>query len=89
MQVAFLRGLTKTIRRLQLDGRIDVARMCATSSLLRPRAHPQDPVRPHHCACADAPFGDRQLRLDCTDHDAASSEQAAGAWERFAAAELA
>lgn len=65
-QAVFLRGLTKMIRRLQEQGRIPIARMCTTCSFFRPDVH-SDPERPHHCAFVDAPFGDRQLRLDCRD----------------------
>jgi len=65
-QAAFLRGLTTMIRTLQEQGRIPVARMCATCSYFRRDAH-DDAERPHHCAFVDAPFGDRQLRLDCAD----------------------
>jgi hypothetical protein len=41
--------------------------MCATCVFFRPDVH-DDPERPHHCAFVDAPFGDRQLRLDCDDY---------------------
>ena len=37
----------------------------------------------HHCAYVDAPFGDRELRLDCADFDAAPSSDAVRAWEVF------
>ena len=66
-QAVFLRGLVAMIRSLQEQGRIPVARMCVTCTYFRPDAH-DDPERPHHCAFVDAPFGDRQLRLDCDDY---------------------
>jgi DNA-binding MarR family transcriptional regulator len=65
-QAAFLRGLTTMIRALQVQGRIPVVRMCATCRFFQPNVH-ADLERPHHCAFVDAPFGDRQLRLDCSD----------------------
>ena len=65
-QAALLRGLSTMIRVLQEEGRIPVARMCVTCRFFRPSVH-DDPVRPHHCAFVDAPFGDRALRLDCAD----------------------
>jgi len=64
-QGVFLRGLTKMIGVLQDQGRIPVARMCATCTFFRPNVH--DPEWPHHCAFADVAFGDRHLRLDCAD----------------------
>lgn len=66
-QGVFLRGLVAMIRSLQEQGRIPVSRMCVTCAFFRPDAH-DDPDRPHHCAFVDAPFGDRQLRLDCDDY---------------------
>lgn len=66
-QAALLRGLTKMIRALQERGEIPVARMCVTCRFFRPNVHAG--AAPHHCAFVDAPFGDRELRLDCADHD--------------------
>src|SRR5581483_5701384 len=65
-QGAFLRGLCAIIRSLQERGRIPPARMCATCRFFQPNVH-ADPEKPHHCGFVDAPFGDRQLRLDCAD----------------------
>jgi DNA-binding MarR family transcriptional regulator len=75
-QAAFLRGLSSMILELQRRGRIPVQRMCATCRFFRPNVH-ADPDRPHHCAFVDAPFGDRELRLDCTDHEPATAKEAA------------
>jgi DNA-binding MarR family transcriptional regulator len=77
-QAALLRALTKMIRELQERGEIPVARMCATCRFFRPRVHADD-VNPHHCAFVDAPFGDRDLRLDCADHEHAPGGRAAEA----------
>ena len=82
-QAAFLKGLTKMIRTLQLRGAIPVQRMCATCRFFRPNVH-DDPAAPHHCAFVNAAFGDAALRLDCGDHEAASQADAAAAWRRFA-----
>ncbi len=73
-QAVFLRGLTTMIRVLQDQGRIPLARMCATCSFFRPNVH-DDPERPHHCAYADVAFGDRQLRLDCADWRAPDAKE--------------
>lgn len=75
-QAALLRALSTVIRALQRSGQIPVARLCVACRYFRPHVYP-DPERPHHCAFVDAPFGDRQLRLDCPDfvaHDAAAAE---------------
>lgn len=69
----FLKALLKVIRQLQERGRISPARMCVTCRYFRPDVH-DDPERPHHCAFVDAPFGDRNLRVDCGDHEPAGQE---------------
>ena len=81
-QAGFLRVLIAMIRTLQEKRRIPVARMCVSCRFFRPLVH-NDPVRPHHCAFVDAPFGDGELRLDCSDHSAASADQAAQNWQVF------
>lgn len=82
-QGVLLRAMTKLIRNLQLEGRIPVARMCASCRFFRPHAH-RDAARPHHCDFVDAAFGERELRLECADHAPAEPEQALAAWKRFA-----
>ncbi len=66
-QTVFFRGLTKMIRKLQEQGKIPTSRMCVTCQHFRANVH-DDPDRPHHCMLVDAPFGDRDLRLDCPEH---------------------
>jgi len=83
-QAAFLRAVVTMIRTLQEKGRIPVARMCVSCRFFRPFTH-DDPVRPHHCAFVDAPFGDGELRLDCPDHQTAPADQAAHNWQVFRA----
>lgn len=73
-QAAFLRALSAMIRELQERGRIPVQRMCVSCRFFRPHVH-DDPARPHHCAFVDAPFGDRELRLDCADFVPAHREE--------------
>jgi DNA-binding MarR family transcriptional regulator len=65
-QEAFLLALVKMIRSLQDQGRIPVARMCVNCRFFEPNRW-ADPQRPHHCNFVDAPFGPRDLRLDCAD----------------------
>lgn len=85
-QEAVYRALLLTIRRLQAEGRIEVARMCLDCAHFRPFAHPGLPATPHHCALVDAPFGERHLRLDCPDHHAAAPAQRARNFARYAGA---
>jgi DNA-binding MarR family transcriptional regulator len=84
-QTIFLRALIKMIRALQERGEIPIARMCAGCRYFRPHVH-ADPVRPHHCAFVDAPFGDRSLRLDCPDFDAATATARDEIWKAFVGA---
>jgi DNA-binding MarR family transcriptional regulator len=85
-QAAFQRAVVKMIRAMQLKGDIPVSRMCVTCTWFRPNAHPGGD-RPHHCAFVDAPFGDRQLRLDCSEFEDAAPELAQRNWQRFVAPE--
>lgn len=82
-QAAFVKGLTKMIRTLQIRGAIPVQRMCATCRFFRPNVH-DDPAAPHHCAFVDAAFADAALRVDCGDHEPAPETEALAIWRRFA-----
>ena len=79
----FLRALVKMIRELQEAGRISPSRTCLTCRFFRPHVH-ADPLRPHHCAFVDASFGDRNLRLECGEHEPAEPALAEANWGRFA-----
>src|SRR5690606_1394868 len=81
-RAAFLKGLMKIIRTLQLRGAIPVQRMCATCEYFRPNQH-TDAAAPHHCAFVDAAFGDAALRLDCSDHVEADVAGQSDTWVRF------
>jgi DNA-binding MarR family transcriptional regulator len=83
-QATFLRALVAMIRTLQEKGRIPVAHMCVSCRFFQPFRY-EDPIRPHHCAFVDAPFGDAELRLDCPDHQTAPADQAAHNWHVFRA----
>ncbi|MGD9537090.1 MAG: MarR family winged helix-turn-helix transcriptional regulator [Alphaproteobacteria bacterium] len=82
-QAALLRGLTKIIRTLQERGEIAPCRICVTCRYFCPHAY-ADPAAPHRCALVDAAFGDRDLRMDCAEHEPAPAEQAKLSWQRFA-----
>jgi len=81
-QAAFLQTLVKLIRALQLQGEVQVARMCVSCQYFSPNAHPGN-EQPHHCQFVDAPFGNESLRIDCPDYVAASAMQAQDAWKMF------
>ncbi len=81
-QTVLLRALTKMIRRLQLEGRIPLARMCANCRFFRPNAH-AGAAQPHHCDFVDAAFGDAELRLECDEYEAAGADAARLAWQSF------
>lgn len=71
-QTVFLGGLTKMIRKLQESGQIPIAKMCVTCRFFQPNIYP-DGDKPHHCDFVNAPFGDRDLRIECPDQIAAST----------------
>lgn len=66
-QTVFFKGLTTIIQKLQEEGKIPVSRMCVTCHYFNPHVY-DDLERPHHCDLVDAPFGSRDLRLDCPEH---------------------
>lgn len=78
-----LRAVVRLVRDLIERGVVQEARMCVMCRHFRPRVH-DDPERPHHCALADVPFGDRGLRLDCPGHRRADDEVARAHWRVFA-----
>ena len=80
-----LRAVLRMIVALQRRGEIPVARMCVNCHHFRPRVH-ADPLRPHHCAYVDAPFGDTDLRVDCREHEPAPEAEAMQRADSFFAA---
>lgn len=81
-QEAFLRGIVKLIRALQVRGEIPLTGMCVTCSFFQPNVRP-GAAFPHHCAFVDAPLRDSLLRLDCADHVEAPAPLADLNWQRF------
>jgi DNA-binding MarR family transcriptional regulator len=65
-QTVFLRGLIKMILKLQQSNQIPIAHMCVNCRFFQPNLH-SNSEHPHHCDFVDAPFGDRNLRLECPD----------------------
>lgn len=78
-QAAFLLHLVKLIRGLQVAGAIPVQRLCVTCKYFRPFAHPEEKA-PHHCALVNAAFGNRELRIDCGEHEAAAPADQTAIW---------
>ncbi len=81
-QQELLISLIKMIRHLQEQDAIPVQRMCVTCRYFGPFAHP-DAERPHHCHLVDAAFGQRDLRVDCREHEQADPASRAATWEAF------
>ncbi|MDF1633547.1 MarR family transcriptional regulator [Mycoplana sp. MJR14] len=74
--------LVKMIRTLQEIDAIPIQRMCATCRYFAPFAH-SDAARPHHCNFVDAAFGQRDIRIDCRDHETADPASRAATWDAF------
>ena len=87
-QVLLLTSLVKVIRSLQEQGEISVARMCVSCQYFRPNYY-DNADRPHHCDYLNASFGDRSLRLDCHEYEAAPVAQVNAAWANFSRSRIA
>ncbi len=81
-QADLLMTQVKLIRTLQQAGAIPPQRMCVSCRHFRPNAH-RHHAQPHHCAFVNAPIGDRDLRLDCGDHEAADPTVQSANWTEF------
>jgi DNA-binding MarR family transcriptional regulator len=81
-QESLLRTLIKIIRTLQEQGDIPIAKMCVTCKFFHPNVH-EEKERPHHCELVNAPFGDRLLRIECSEHQVAEKKERDHTWERF------
>lgn len=80
---ALLHAQISLIRQLQIAGAIPLQRMCVSCRHFRPHAHPHA-AEPYHCAFVNAAIGDRELRLDCGDHQPADPVVQAATWTTFA-----
>lgn len=74
----------KMIRHLQEKNAIPVQRMCVSCKHFAPFVH-ADGEHPHHCHFVNASFGQRDLRVDCRDHEQADPSFRAATWEAFKA----
>lgn len=69
---AALRLVLGLIAGLHADGVINVARTCLTCRFFDELAH-ADTALPYHCSLLDTAFADTELRVDCSEHEPASS----------------
>lgn len=74
--------VVRLIKTLQDIDAVPVQRMCVTCRHFAPFAHP-DGEKPHHCHYVNAAFGQRELRIDCHEHDTADPASRAATWEVF------
>ncbi|MGF7174829.1 MarR family winged helix-turn-helix transcriptional regulator [Azospirillum doebereinerae] len=74
--------LVKMIRHLQSLDVIPIQRMCTTCRYFAPFVH-ADAAHPHHCHFVNAAFGQRDLRIDCREHETADPASRAATWDAF------
>lgn len=74
--------LVKMISQLQQNDAIPIQRMCVSCRYFAPFAH-SDAARPHHCHFVDAAFGQRDIRIDCREHEIADPALRAATWTAF------
>jgi len=82
MQEQMLLALIAMIRQLQENGDIPIQRMCVSCRYFSPFAH-ADAANPHHCNFVDAAFGQKDLRIDCREHETADPSLRAATWSAF------
>ena len=78
-QEDFLKTLLKMMLVIQERRHAPASRMCPSCQHLRPRVNP-DSQRSHHCESLDTPFGNRQLQIDCPEHQPAITREHQRAW---------
>ncbi len=81
-QEELLVNLVKMIRHLQENDAISIQRMCVSCRYFAPNVH-SDAATPHHCHFVDAAFGQRELRIDCREHEIADPAFRAATWTAF------
>ncbi|EHS54094.1 transcriptional regulator, MarR family [Rhizobium sp. PDO1-076] len=74
--------LVKMIRHLQEIDAIPIQRMCASCRYFAPFSH-SDVAQPHHCNFVNAAFGQRDIRIDCREHETADPASRAATWDVF------
>ena len=79
---ALLRATQLLVAEAQRQGLATGLRTCVGCRFFRPYAS-DDPERPHLCGFTRQPFGDRELRVDCSDSEPAPADAVAVALDRF------
>ena len=74
--------LIRMIKHLQTIDAIPIQRMCVTCRYFAPFAH-TDAAQPHHCNFVNAAFGQRDLRIDCREHETADPSSRTVNWNAF------
>ena len=69
--------LLKLIRAFERRGAIAAARMCFTCRYFDPQGG--SGARPYYCNLLEEPIGERDLRVECPDHEPAGPDQPGGA----------
>jgi len=82
LQQKMLLALIAMIRHMQENGDIPIQRMCVSCRYFSPFAH-ADAANPHHCNFVDAAFGQKDLRIDCREHETADPSLRAATWSAF------
>ncbi|MGE7370385.1 MarR family winged helix-turn-helix transcriptional regulator [Neorhizobium sp. NPDC001467] len=82
VQVELLVTLVQMIRQMQQTDGFPLQRMCVTCRFFDPYIHADD-HSPHHCNFVNASFGQRDLRVDCRDHEQADPARQAATWKAF------
>lgn|SRR5574340_38431 len=67
-QVVLLKLVVKLIQNLQDRGEIPTSRMCLSCKYFQPNAS-RDQAKPYFCGFVGKPFGEKDLRVDCRDHE--------------------
>jgi DNA-binding MarR family transcriptional regulator len=81
-QQELLVALVRMIRHLQEKNAIPVQRMCVTCRYFDPFVQAGE-EQPYYCHFVNAPFGQRELRVDCREHEQADPAFRAATWEAF------
>lgn len=78
-QEELLLSLVRVINTLQQAGAVPVQRMCVTCKYFEPHRH-AGKQSPHHCHFVNAPLRQRELRVDCREHEIADPDARAATW---------
>lgn len=81
-QDALVCSLTKLLRQLERAGDVPSARLCLTCRNFTPH-HRGNPAQPHHCRLLDVPLAERDLRLDCDEHEPAPAGVQRSTWDAW------